>query len=112
MKTLFALTLALGLSSQVMASSLNETALKTLLTTPGIQVAGDVHSDETLESIYQGAVEAGARIENECSPINSRYAKCTLWLTFKPIGETALQYTVELPGTKLASSIIEVARGD
>lgn len=112
MKALLALVMTLSFSLSAQAKDLNKTALDTLLSTPGVQVSGDVHSYETLESIYKGAVVNGARIENECIILNSRIADCTLWLTFSPIGETAIQYSVFLPGDKLVSTIVEVARGD
>ena len=112
MKTLFALVLALGLSSLAMAQNLNETSLQTLLTTPGTILVGDVHANETVRSIMANAEANGAKIVNECTPVSKKVAKCILWITYTPIGETALVYEVELPGSKLLSSTIEVARGD
>ncbi|QDK42561.1 hypothetical protein DOM21_14100 [Bacteriovorax stolpii] len=112
MKTLFALTLALGLSSSAFAGSLNENALQALLNTKGTTLVGDVHSYETVASIYKDAVTSKARINNECHPLNNQVAHCTLWINYNPIGETALTYEVALPGHELLSDIIEVARGD
>lgn len=112
MKALLALTMTIALSAPAMAKDLNITSLDTLLNTPGVAVTGDVHAHETLDSIYKNAVRNGAKIENECIILNSRIADCTLWLTFKPMGETAIQYSVYLPGDKLVSTIVEVARGD
>lgn len=112
MKAILALTMTFALSFAALAKDLNQNALEALLNTPGVQVAGDVHAHETLDSIYKGALKAEAKIENECIILNSRIADCTLWLTFSPMGETAIQYSVYLPGDKLVSTIVEVARGD
>lgn len=113
MKALILASLALGLSTSVMAADLNQTALSTLLTTKGLTVSGDVHSHETFKSIYGNAVKNGAKISNECTELaGSNTADCTLWLTFSPMGETAIQYSVYLPGTELVSTRLDVSRGD
>ncbi len=112
MKAFLALTMTFALTLSAQAKDLNQNALEALLSTPGVQVSGDVHAHETLESIYKGAVSNGAKVQNECIILNSRIADCTLWLTFSPMGETAVLYSVYLPGDKLVSTIVEVARGD
>ncbi len=113
MKFITAIVMTLGLSAVAQASDLNQNALETLLNTPDLSVNGDVHSYETVESIYNSAVESNARIDNQCEVIrSSKIAKCTLWLTFKPMGETAIEYTVNLPGTSMNSNFVNVARGD
>lgn len=111
MKALILTAMALGISSNVFAADLNQNALATLLTTKNLYVSGDVHSDETFKSIYGNAVKGGAKIENECVVTSAETAKCTLWLTYE-LGETAVIYSVYLPGNKLVSSRLEVARGD
>ena len=105
------IVLALITSFSAFAESLSETALKTLLSSKTI-VIGDVHSDESVQSIYKNALSSNAKIENECRIISDKEAKCTLWLTYSPLGETALEYVVLLPGDKLQSPIIAVSRGD
>lgn len=112
MKLLSALLMTLSLSFSVQASDLNQTALETLLSTPNLQVTGDVHSYETFDSIYQGALEANARIENECRvKEGGRVADCILWINFSPIGETAVEYKILLPSGKLFSQLLFVSRG-
>lgn len=113
MKILMATVMALSLSASAFAGDLNSSALKTLLSTSGTSLVGDVHSYETLASIYQGAIDAKANIENDCEiSKGSENADCILWLTFSPMGETALQYSVSPTGDKLVSKIINVSRGD
>lgn len=113
MKTLIVTVMALSISSSVFAGDLNSTALKTLLSTPGTSLVGDVHSYETVASIYQSAIDAKANIENDCEITkDSENADCILWLTFSPMGETALQYSVSATGDKLVSKVINVSRGD
>lgn len=112
MKTLLALTLTLGLGTSAFAGTLNQNALEALLNTKGLVLNGDVHSHETVASIYKGALKSNARINNECHPQNNVEAHCTLWINYNPIGETALSYDVLLPGHELSSPFVEVARGD
>lgn len=113
MKTLIATIMALSISSSVFAGDLNSKALKTLLSTPGIGLTGDVHSYETVESIYQNAIEANAKIQNDCGiSKDAEDVKCILWITYSPMGETALEYVVSSSGDKLISKWIMVSRGD
>ena len=112
MKKICALTLALVFSGAVSASDLNERALKALLSTK-VSLTGDVHSYETMDSIYSKALDSGAVINNNCEVVkNSNNAKCILWLTFSPMGETAREYSVVLPGDELSSNVVSVSRGD
>lgn len=111
MKTIVALAAILSFSV-LQASELNQTALNTLLTSE-TSLSGDVHSYETVDSIYSKALKANAKIENTCSIVTgTKSARCILWLTFSPIGETALEYSVLLPGDKLLNSRVDVSRGD
>lgn len=113
MKYFSTLVMVLGLASVAQASDLNQNALNTLLNTPDLTIEGDVFSYETATSIYNLGLKAGARIENKCEVIKaSKIAKCILWITYNPIGETALEYTVNLPGNTLNSNIVYVSRGD
>lgn len=111
MKALILTAMALSISSTVFAADLNQNALATLLTTKNLYVSGDVHSDETFKSIYGSAVANGAKIENTCEVTGKETAKCILWLTYE-LGETALTYSVYLPGNKLVSNRLDVSRGD
>ncbi len=113
MKTFLSWTLFLGLTvSPAFADSLNDKALETLLASKETTVVGDVRAHETVSSIYNHAIESKAAIRNVCRPLNSEIANCILWITFGPIGETALVYQVFIPGDKLTSNIVDVARGD
>lgn len=111
MKALILTAMALSISSTVMAADLNQTALSTLLTTKNLSVSGDVHSDETFQSIYGNALKNGAKITNECTASSRDTAKCTLWLQYE-LGETAVSYEVYLPGNALVSTRLDVSRGD
>lgn len=111
MKALILAAMALTMSSNIFAADLNQNALATLLTTKDLYVSGDVHSDETFKSIYGNAVKNGAKIENTCEVTSAQTAKCILWLTYD-LGETALVYSVYLPGNKLVSNRLDVSRGD
>ena len=112
MKKLILAVMALGLSSTVMAADLNQNALVALLTAKDLSISGDVHSYETFQSIYTRAVENGAKIQNECREVRGAdMANCTLWLTYE-LGETAIQYSVYLPGNRLVSTRLDVSRGD
>ena len=111
MKTIVALAAILSFSV-LQASELEQTALNTLLTSE-TRLSGDVHSHETVDSIYSNALRAKAKINNTCvEVVATRSARCILWLTFSPIGETALEYSVLLPGDVLQSSRVDVSRGD
>lgn len=111
MKTIVALVAILSFST-LQASELDQVALNTLLNSK-TTLSGDVHSHETVESIYTNALRANAKINNVCvETVGSKSAKCILWLTFSPIGETALEYSVLLPGDKLLGSRVDVSRGD
>lgn len=114
MKYITAMIMALGLAALAQASDLTQNALKTLLESSNdISLDGDVHSNETVVGIYNSAVSAGAKIENKCAVIKaSNIAKCTLWITYSPMGETAIDYVVNLPGTSLESNNAYVSRGD
>lgn len=113
MKYISALVMALGLTTLAHASDLNQKALEALLNASNLSLDGDVHSDETVIGIYNSAVSANAKIENNCVAVqSSKIAKCTLWITYSPMGETAIDYIVSLPGNTLASNIVYVARGD
>jgi len=111
MKASILTAMALSFSSTVFAADLNQNALATLLTSKNLSLSGDVHSDETLKSIYTSALNGGAKIENECVVTTAETAKCTLWFTYV-IGETAVTYSVYLPGNKLVSNRLYVSRGD
>jgi hypothetical protein len=111
MKTLILTAMALSISSTVFAADLNQNALATLLTTKNLTISGDVHSDESFKSIYGNAVKNGAKIENTCEVTSANTAKCILWLTYD-LGETALSYSVYLPGNQLVSTRLDVSRGD
>lgn len=111
MKILILAAMALSISTTVYASDLNQNALAALLTTKNLTVTGDVHSDETFKSIYGNAIKNGAKIENTCEVSSANTAKCILWLTYQ-IGETALEYSVYLPGNVLVSNMLSVSRGD
>ena len=113
MKYFSTLVMVLGLTSVAQASELNQNALNALLDTPNLSLEGDVFSYETASSIYTLGLKANAKIDNKCEVIKaSKIAKCTLWITHNPIGETALEYTVNLPGNSLNSNIVYVSRGD
>jgi hypothetical protein len=113
MKCVITLLLGFGLSTIANAADLNQNALQALLATENIALDGDVHSDETVTSIYDSAIAANAKINNICIAVKaSPIAKCTLWITYSPIGETAIEYTVNLPGTSLATNNAYVSRGD
>ena len=112
MKKLILAVMAIGISSTVMATDLNQNSLVALLTAKDLSVSGDVHSYETFKSIYSGAVKNGAKIQNECQEVRGTdTADCTLWLTYE-LGETAIQYSVYLPGHTLVSTRLDVSRGD
>jgi hemolysin activation/secretion protein len=111
MKALILIAMTLSISSTVFAADLNQNALATLLTTKNLSVSGDVHSDETFKSIYGNAVKNGAKISNECIVTSAETAKCTLYLAYE-LGETAVQYSVYLPGNQLVSTRLDVSRGD
>lgn len=111
MKALILTAMALSISSTVFAADLNQNALAALLTTKDLTVSGDVHSYETFKSIYGNAVKNGAKISNECTVTGSETAKCTLYLAYE-LGETAVQYSVYLPGNELVSTRLDVSRGD
>lgn len=111
MKAIILTALALSISSTVFAGDLNQNALAALLTTKNTSLSGDVHSDETLRTIYKSAVQGGAKIKNECVVVSNEEAKCTLWLTYQ-LGETAISYYVLLPGNELSSTRLDVSRGD
>lgn len=113
MKCFLTLILGLGLTTIAGAADLNQNALQALLVTENISLDGDVHSDETVTSIYDSAIAGNAKINNICTIIKaSSIAKCTLWITYSPMGETAIEYTVNLPGTSLATNNAYVSRGD
>jgi hypothetical protein len=112
MKALMAAIMALSISGATFAADLNQTALDTLLSSTQTRVEGDIHEGETVVSIFVGALEGDADIKNECSVVSKDEAKCTLWLTFKPMGETALQYSVNAAGTALTNNMVTVSRGD
>ncbi|MBY0416042.1 MAG: hypothetical protein K2Q18_17860 [Bdellovibrionales bacterium] len=109
MKIISTLVMAFTLSTTAMAADLNETALKTLLSSPEVTLEGDVHSYETVGSIYAQAV-GKAKIKNECI-VSGKTAKCILWINYS-LGETALEYSVDSTGETLLSSYVSVARGD
>lgn len=112
MKKICALMSVLVFSGVASASSLNERALEALLSSQ-VSLRGDVHSYETIESIYANAQKSQARINNNCEVVrNTNKASCTLWLNFSPIGETALDYEVLLPGDQVISNFVTVSRGD
>lgn len=111
MKISIAVVFTLMTLGNVFASGLSENALNTLLNSK-TELVGDVHAVETVKSIYEGAISSNAKIHNECEIINKKEAKCILWLTFSPLGETALEYFVILPGNQLKSQIVKVYRGD
>lgn len=110
MKTLVLAAMALSLSSAVFATDLNENSLTTLLTTKNLYVTGDVHSYETFNSIYTDAVNNEDKFENTCEVTSQTQAECTLYLT-NEMSETALTYSVYLPGNKLVSNKLYVSRG-
>lgn len=112
MKSFMATVLALSISGATFAADFNQTAMDTLLSSTETRVEGDVQADETVASIFTGALEDDADIKNECADVSNDEAKCTLWLTFKPMGETALQYSVNASGTALTNNMVTVSRGD
>lgn len=103
--------IAASISTNIYASDLNQNALAALLTTKNLTLSGDVRSDETFKSIYGNAIKNGAKIENTCEVSSAQTATCILWLTYE-IGETALEYSVYLPGNVLVSPKLNVSRGD
>ncbi|MBC7711901.1 MAG: hypothetical protein H7177_01080 [Rhizobacter sp.] len=113
MKNFLAIVMALGLTTVALADDIEQNALKSLISSSNeITLEGDVHSTETVKEIYENAVNAGAKIENVCTIMAAaKIAKCTLWITY-PVGESALEYVVNLPGTSLASTAVNVSRGD
>lgn len=113
MKTLIIALVALTFTTSAWSANLHQSALNTLLTTSGLVVAGDVHPNETAQSIYADAKRSGASIVNRCKVIEGQnIASCVLWLTYSPIGETAIEYSVVLPGEAMADRMINVSRGD
>ena len=110
MKTLILAAMTLGLSSAVYATDLNSDSLATLLTSQNLSVSGDVHSYETFKSIYENAINNGDILENTCEVISLKAAECTLYLT-NDYSETAVVYSVYLPGNKLVSNRLYISRG-
>lgn len=111
MKALVVAIMALSISSAVFAADLNQISLDTLLSAPSTRLVGDVRPEETVVSIFVDALEGNANIKNECK-VSGAVANCTLWLTYSPMGETALEYTVTAAGDQLLSNLITVSRGD
>lgn len=111
LKLLILIAMALSISAASYGADLDQNALKTLLTAKSLTVYGDIHPEETFLSIYGSAVRNGANIENTCEVTSAKIAVCTLWLSYN-LGETALVYTVYLPGNELVSNDLYVSRGD
>lgn len=114
MKYFLATIMALGLTNFSMAGVLEQTSLQTLISNSDkIALEGDVHAYETVASIYNTALSAGANIENNCVIVSaSNIAKCTLWITYHRIGECTFEYAVDLTGTSMAAILVKVSRGD
>jgi NDP-sugar pyrophosphorylase family protein len=114
MKYIMAVIIALGLSTVASAEDLNQVALQTIISnSKDIELQGDVHPDETVLDIYNAAITAQAKIENECTIVAvSKIAKCVLMMNYSQLGGTSIEYVVNLPGTSLASNSAYVSRGD
>ena len=110
MKALILAAMTLSLSSAVYASDLSRDSLATLLTTQNLSISGDVHSYETFKSIYENAVNDGDTVENTCEVVSLKTAECILFLT-NEYSETAVIYSVYLPGNKLFSNRLYISRG-
>lgn len=144
-KSLIVLALPFLFAAQAQASafdSLNDQKLQeqayTLLenNADSIRMSGDVHDSERLSDIlgkvktYNDEIlkrlEEGRDIENLESPISGvdtkcqiqqdeKSADCTLFISYRPMGETGVQFTVLLDAQKNAVDIIRsvlVSRGD
>ncbi|MEK2645552.1 metalloproteinase domain-containing protein [Bdellovibrio sp. BCCA] len=144
-KSLIVLALPFLFAAQAQASafdSLNDQKLQeqayTLLenNADSIRMSGDVHDSERLSDIlgkikaYNDEIlkrlEEGRDIENLESPISNvdtkcqvqqdeKSADCTLFISYRPMGETGIQFTVLLDAQKNAVDIIRsvlVSRGD
>lgn len=145
LKGLIALALPLVLATQAHASAfdslddqkLQEQALSLLeQNKDSIRMTGDVHASEKLSDILgqidkyneeiMKRLEEGRDLEDMESNVSTvdtkcaiqkdeKTAQCDLLITFKPLGETNINFTVVLDSEKNAVSIVElvtVARGD
>jgi hypothetical protein len=112
MKLFMAAIMALSISGATFAADLNQTALDTLLSSTQTRLQGDVQQDETVISIFVSALEGNADIKNECAAVSKDESTCTLWITYSPMGETSLQYSVNAEGTALVNNMVTVSRGD
>ena len=110
-KLIMTAIMALSITASAMAADVSQTALDTLLASQSAQLSGDILPGETVTSIFVGALEGNADIKNECVTTGTDEVSCTLWITFSPMGETALEYKVNAAGTAMQSPFVNVARG-
>lgn len=144
-KSLIALVLPFVFATQAHASafdSLNDQKLQeqalTLLekNASSMRMSGDVHDNEKLTDILDKVkayhdeilkrLEEGRDLENMESAISNvdtkcqiqageKTADCTLFISYRPLGETGIQFTVLLDAEKNAVDIVGgalVSRGD
>jgi hypothetical protein len=114
MKFFMMTIMALSISTAAFAADLNETSVQTLIKAEETLVLeGDVLAGDSFKEIIINALlSPGTQITNECQESgDSDLARCTLYITHKEHGETALIYMVNLAGTKLVSPFVEIARG-
>ncbi|KHD87498.1 MAG: hypothetical protein OM95_14095 [Bdellovibrio sp. ArHS] len=144
MKKMILPLLMLMFSSQAFASafdSLNDQKLqgeaysKLLSEAQNITISGDIHEGEKLTTILKAAedyhaemldlLERGESIEDMKSPVSSvdtqckinaqkTGAECIVFINFKPLGETAIIFSVELNEKQEVISIsnrAEISRG-
>lgn len=103
--------MAISITATSMAADVSHDAFDALLNSKTVQLRGDVQADETVGSIVFSAITGNADIKNECVTTGSDEVSCTLWITYTPMGETALEYKVNAAGTAMQSDYVNVARG-